>query len=140
MPAAYFAGGDASLNVTAVGAKPVSLQSGVFTVTAITIDIKAGGNSSGTTMLVQQKTAIGVDVPVKLLVDAGGGTFRLRTLNDLQGLAEEEWAALKDKVRRRLADPIPLQNGGMQVGTVVGIASIAGQTVDARAPGHQMSD
>ncbi|MBR1252264.1 hypothetical protein JQ634_00945 [Bradyrhizobium sp. AUGA SZCCT0240] len=125
-------GGGASLKVTAVGPKPVSLQSGVFTVTAITIDIKAGGNSSGTTLLVQQTTAIGVDVPVKLLVDAGGGKLRLRTLNDLQGIAAEEWAALKDKVRRRLADPILLQIGGPQTGTVFGIATIAGQIVDAR--------
>jgi hypothetical protein len=42
--------GGASLKVTAVG----SLQSDVFTATAITIDLEAGGNSSETILLVRQ--------------------------------------------------------------------------------------
>jgi hypothetical protein len=81
---------------------------------------------------VRQTNAVSFDVPSKLLVDAGGGRFRIRSLSELQGLAKEEWASLKDKVRRRLADPLVLEIGGMQQGTVFGVATIAGQQVDAR--------
>ena len=56
--------------------------------------------------------------------------FVFRTKTELEALAQEEWAALRERLRRRLAQPFDLVVSGAN--TLFGFASIASKTVAAR--------
>ncbi|MER8523317.1 hypothetical protein NKH56_28855 [Mesorhizobium sp. M1076] len=130
------ASGNDSLSVTAVGYKPASGTDGVFTISSIVIVVRIHGvNPIDTTLFIDEKQSLEVDIPSKLLIEDGKGNFRIRSRDELDDLALEEWAALKDKVRRRLAEPIIVLSDARAnpQKTLFGVATVGGMAlVDGR--------
>ncbi|MES0001681.1 hypothetical protein NKJ90_23240 [Mesorhizobium sp. M0051] len=133
---AEVASGSDSLKVTAVGDKPTLEPNGVFTISTIVVEVKIlGEDPINTTLTADQANSVKVDVPTKLLIGDGRGSFRIRSREELQELAEDEWAALKDKVRRRLAEPIVVLSDATAnpQQTLFGVATVGGVAlVDGR--------
>lgn len=92
--------------VIVVGLARASLTEGVWTVSEIVIPVKASGESPVRTALtIDQSNPTKVEVPAKLLVRVGNG-YGIRRRDELGQLSEDEFAALEDKARRSLGEPI----------------------------------
>lgn len=93
----------------------------------IRISFDSGSEVADTRFVIDQQTAITLDIPYKLLRDEDG-LYHIRSAADLGDLASEEWAALKQRVRQRLASPIEIaKNNGFFTAKSVGNAKLEGR-------------
>lgn len=124
--------GNASLRLEGIGPTPTSFDSGDFIVEEISVQVASNGNNSAASLFVEQHANLRVEVPTKLLFDLGNGLLRIRDSSVLQALAEDEWTALKDRVRRRLAESITIEIDVASNKTVFGATSVVGSKLAAK--------
>ncbi len=82
----------------------------VFEIATLTVALDVLDAGSSTQIVLDDQMPLPLQVPMKLLV-IDGDVYRLRNGSQLDGLASDEWAALKDRVRRRLASPVEVEAG-----------------------------
>ena len=71
-----------------------------------------------------------IDIPRKLLKTGPANGLVLRNKDELEELAQEEWAALRERLRRRLAQPFAVSVDNAD--TLFELQAIANQKVMAR--------
>lgn len=112
------------LVLNAVGAADTAY----FTAARLVLSYQSGATSLEQTLELQPESGFGV--PRKLLKNVAADVFVFRTKTELEDLVQEEWAALRERLRRRLAQPFDLVVSGTD--TLFGLQSIASKTVAAR--------
>lgn len=99
---------------------------------AIEINVKPVGEATSTTILLHDEQPLKVDIPSKLLKKLSEHRYRIRNVNELDDLTLEEWAALKDRVRRRLASPIEVNVQAVNAAGLFGVKAIGTADLTAR--------
>jgi hypothetical protein len=127
--------GQSKLQIAARGPALKSSDDGSLKLASVrlryTSDLDPAGDAE-TVLAIVQNQAVDVDIPVKLLVSLGDGWFRIRRADELGSLVQEEWAALKDRVRRRLAAPIELEINAAERFGLFGITTVGDAKLSAR--------
>jgi hypothetical protein len=85
------------------------------------------GKELATKFAIDQERSIALTVPQKLL-RLDSNFYRLRGVDDLEQMGREEWAALKERVRQRLASPVEISKDNGLFGVKnVGSAKLEGR-------------
>lgn len=121
---------ESGLILTIVALRQVSTEADAsFVVSSldVRVSLDTGDKVADTTFVINQKAAIAFEIPQKLLREEDD-VYHIRSATDLGDLASEEWAALKQRVRQRLASPIEIvENNGFFGAKSVGNAKLDGR-------------
>ncbi|MDF0495739.1 hypothetical protein [Bradyrhizobium yuanmingense] len=103
-------------------------QPGSETFSATTLEVAGTAGPGSVKQTLKLKSPI--DIPRKLLKTGPADHLVFRTKDELEQLAQEEWAALRDRLRRRLAQPFEVSVDNTD--TLFELQAIASQKVAAR--------
>ncbi|MDB5553656.1 MAG: hypothetical protein JWL86_3640 [Rhizobium sp.] len=108
------------------------VESGDFRLSALEISVKPAGDPGSTAIQLYDKQPLTVDIPARLLKESSEHQYRIRSADELDDLMPEEWAALKDRVRRRLASPIEVDVQSADAAGLFGVKAIGTAALKAR--------
>ncbi|QKC98268.1 hypothetical protein [Mesorhizobium sp. NZP2298] len=109
----------------------VFLKTGDLTLSSLTTAVKSTMATSVTTVQLElyDKQPLSLDIPANLLI-LDDGRYRFKKGEEFPD--KDEWAALKDRVRRRLASPIEANVGASSDTGLFGVKAIGAAELKAR--------